>query len=229
MPDYTISAAVCRLISPASSGAEPEPGCLCENPVYGIRKPAGILGSPKGNRTEIKEEKTMSMIRSTIKKMFLVILAVALLMPAMFISRSEAEENESGWSLVTLEISLRRNKTIAKHGVTIYLDGKQVRHLNQGEMATLNLLVRKGDHRLLFVPDSAKSEECAWELSLLHDEYTLECTLQTHRRYVELKSHRVTANARKLTEDERKLFDWAVNISDDIPFVDADVHISGSI
>ena len=172
----------------------------------------------------------MSMIRSTMKRMILVLLAVVLMMPGLFTNSTRAEDKGTGVSLVTMEISLRRNTMIAKYGVTVFLDGKQVRHLNQGDLMTVTLLVPYADHRLSFVPDKAKAKECAWELSLAHEQYTLECEIQTHRKYVAMNSHRVTANARQLTEQEKAaILNWKLKFTDTIPFVDVSAEISGGI
>ena len=172
----------------------------------------------------------MSMIRSTFKRMFLVILAVVLLMPGLIAGQSKAEGTESGWSLVTLEISLNRNKCFAKYGVTVFLDGKQVRHLNQGDLMTVTLLVPYGDHRLSFVPDKDGAKKCSWELCFAHEQYTLECEIQTHRKYVAINAHRVTADARKLTEQEKKsILNWKLKVTDTVPFLDVSAEISVSI
>ena len=172
----------------------------------------------------------MSMIRTTIKKMFLVILAVVLLMPGLIASQAKAEEAESGWSLVTIEVSLHRNKMIAKYGATVFLDGKQVRHLAQGDLMTVTLLVPCGDHRLSFVPDKDGAKECSWELCFAHEKYTLECEIQTHRNHVALNSHKVTADSQPLTEKEKKsILNWKLKVTDTVPFVDISAEISGNI
>ena len=171
----------------------------------------------------------MTMIRTTLKKMLLVFLAAILMMPALFANGAKADTSRPDCSLVTMEFSLRRNPLLAKWGITVYLDGAQVCHIDQGELATLNLLVPHGNHHLLFVPDNNQSESYTWELSLLHDEYVLECRLQTHRYYIEMKSHSVKADSRTLTEEmQKKINEWKIKISDAIPFIDVSAEFSGN-
>ena len=105
-------------------------------------------------------------------------------MPAWGALAEEAESPVSGTA--TFHIDLRRNSFFAKYSVDVYLDDEILATLQQGDLMTFSARMSEGIHVLRFVSCKDGSIARTWSLGDIPGETVIACTLQTHRKYIEV-------------------------------------------
>ena len=123
---------------------------------------------------------------STLKRIVTLFLTLVLVFSMNLFTIQTALAEEEGYS-VTFQISLHKNWIKSKYGVTVYLDGVVVEHIKQGDMITFGARLTDGWHELTFVPGKSSADVRTWKIGYLQDGCTVSCTLQTHRKDIEIR------------------------------------------
>ena len=111
-------------------------------------------------------------------------LVVAVLMLCQFIPLAQADEA----NYVTFHIKLHRNIVFSKYSVQVYLDGRLIGTMKQGDQMTFGAYLSGGQHQLRFEGDKEGVSVRTWTLGTLQDNTVVSCELQTHRKRIDLES-----------------------------------------
>ena len=124
------------------------------------------------------------------KKMYAILSLILSLILAAIIPCAVLAENSS---TVYLHLKLNRNVICACRPVEIYMDGTYIGCMEQGDLATVAVVLSNGYHQITFrEKDWDWADDCTWTLSALPDGSMISCTVQTHELYVEIKDNKVT-------------------------------------
>lgn len=141
------------------------------------------------------------------KKMIRLLSMILALIIVTGIACSACAEGET--STVYLTVRLNRNLLIAQRGVLVYMDDTEIGYIGQGNAMTVGLVLSEGQHQLKFLEEGYRDAYGTWTLGALPDQSFIFCTIQTHRKYVEVKDHTITNSegntllTRNDTVDER--------------------------
>ena len=111
------------------------------------------------------------------------LLLCAALLTALFSSCALAEETV----YTTVHLNMHRNRSFAKYGVTVQLDGKPVGHVGQGDQLTFGGYLSVGSpHVISLVPDKASVDTHYIVINSVQSGATVHFTVQTHVFHVEV-------------------------------------------
>ena len=111
-------------------------------------------------------------------------LLIAVLMLCQFIPLAQAEEV----NYVTFHVKLHRNVLFSRYSVQVYLDGRLIGTMKQGDQMTFGAYLTAGQHQLRFEGDKDGVSIRTWTLGELQNGTAVSCEIQTHRKRIDLES-----------------------------------------
>lgn len=99
----------------------------------------------------------------------------------------------------TFNISMHTNKILSRYGVTVYLDGVYVAHMEQGDLTTFGAYMTDDKpHVLTLDPDKEGVPDRTWTISNLQHGSVLTAEIQTKRNQVKIRSYSLNVNGTDL-------------------------------
>ena len=95
----------------------------------------------------------------------------------------------------TFNVTFHRNHLLSQYGVTVYFDGIEVKHLNQGDILTFGAYMTDDrTHELRFDPDKEGVPDRCWTISNLQHGSVLTCEIQAKNKQVKIRKHSLSLN-----------------------------------
>ena len=124
------------------------------------------------------------------------------------IAEAKAEDENVHVIYGTFSINLHHNVAFSCYGVTVYLDGIEVAHLEQGDIVTFGAYMTDDQaHVLTLDPDKYGVADRTWTISNLQHGSVLTAEIQTKRNQVKVRKYELTVNGEgvfKVTPDIEK-------------------------
>ena len=158
-------------------------------------------------------KKTMT-IRSLISLLMAAVLLALCCAPAL------ADSGKVNLHQVTLDISLRDNMILAKYGVRVTVDGREIATLSQGSHCIKILSLDNGVHTLTLHPLMADVSPMSMDFCAA-DNLTIAMTAQTHVNYVGVNSCTANLPGQVITnsEDRGNGKDWTQFVLEMLAFL----------
>ncbi len=130
----------------------------------------------------------MTMLKRIVALLFCMILVTTSL-------HALAEDVGPNVIAATFNVTLHHNARLSRYGVTVYFDGIEAGHLDQGDVTTfVACMTDDRPHVLRFDPDKDGVPDRVWTLSNLQHGSTLTCEIQTKRNQVKILSQDLSVN-----------------------------------
>lgn len=115
------------------------------------------------------------------------------------IAEVKAEDEDVHAIYGTFSISLHHNIALSRYGVTVYLDGIEVAHLDQGDIVTFGAYMADNQsHVLTMDPDKYGVPDRTWTISNLEHGSVLTAEIQTKRNQVKVRRYDLSVNGTEL-------------------------------
>ena len=132
----------------------------------------------------------MKTMNKTVKKIVSLLFCLILI-----VTQAAAVAENGNSSRTTFHITLHQNIMFSQYGVTVYIDGEKVAHLDQGDSITFNANAADGrDHKLIFVPDDSSVPNRVWNIGTFESGSTLKCEIQSKWDQVKIRSYNLSVN-----------------------------------
>lgn len=110
-----------------------------------------------------------------------------------------ADSNGTNAIYSTFNVELHRNRVFSQYGVTVYFDGIQVTHLDQGDILTFGAYMADNRaHVLKFDPDKEGVPDRIWTISNLQHGSVITCEIQSKFNQVKIMSQSLSQNGQSL-------------------------------
>ena len=138
-----------------------------------------------------------------------VLLMLVIILAAGITLSPEVLAEEENTSTATFSVWLRQNIILDQFCVAVYLDGKAVGFLDQGDAMTFQACLTDGIHELTFMHGGDGIDDTTLILGGIRDNWHVEIELQTHARSIEIREQRISdATGQKVDRSQCRDKDW---------------------
>ena len=132
----------------------------------------------------------------TFKKIIAVLFCIILVtFQIAAVAEAKAEDKDVHVFYATFSISMHHNAVLSRYGVTVYLDGVEVGHMDQGDIATFGAYMADNQtHILTLDPDKYGVPDRTWIISNLQHGSVLTTEIQTKRNQVKVLKYDLSLN-----------------------------------
>ena len=96
----------------------------------------------------------------------------------------------------TFSVNLHYNRQLSTYGVTVYLDGVKVAHLDRGDVTTFGAFMTDDrTHELRFDADKQGVPDRVWTISNLQNGSVLTCEIQSKRDQVKIRTYDMSVDS----------------------------------
>ena len=128
-------------------------------------------------------------IAPMMKKIVSLLLMLSMILSLQLCQLSPASAEDT--VRVRFTVQLNENVMFAKFGVMVYLDGKPIEFLQQGDRVTFTAALNGAAHEIKIAGGQVGVKPRVLSLGALEDGSRVSCTLQTHMDYIELTEYHV--------------------------------------
>ena len=99
----------------------------------------------------------------------------------------------------TFSVNLHYNRQLSTYGVTVYLDGVKVAHLDRGDVTTFGAFMTDDrTHELRFDADKQGVPDRVWTISNLQNGSVLTCEIQSKRNQVKIRTYDMSVDSNSI-------------------------------
>ena len=96
----------------------------------------------------------------------------------------------------TFSVNLHYNRQLSTYGVTVYLDGVKVAHLDRGDVTTFGAFMTDDrTHELRFDADKQGVPDRVWTIGNLQNGSVLTCEIQSKRDQVKIRTYDMSVDS----------------------------------